>query len=67
MNSLGNLMKKKQLKVLKISDCNIDPEVSDLLLDIFKQSNFSSIEWLAYNYNEVSDPCEFLRNIRDSL
>lgn len=36
MNSLGNLMKKKQLKVLKISDCNIDPEVSDLLLDIFK-------------------------------
>jgi hypothetical protein len=36
IEKLGNLMKNKSLKILKISDCNIDPDISDTFGDILK-------------------------------
>lgn len=60
-------MKEKNLKILKISDCNIDPEISDQFQDLLKLTNFPNLEWLAYNYNEVNDSQEFLKSIKESL
>ncbi len=67
IEKLGDLLKNKSLKILKISDCNIDPDISDTFGDILKQRNFPTIEWLAYNYNEVSDPEEFVKLVKESL
>jgi hypothetical protein len=36
IEKLGNLMKNKNLKVLKISDCNIGSDVTDIFGDILR-------------------------------
>lgn len=47
------LLNNKNLKTLKISDCNISEEDSEKLLD-FISTNDLSLEFLGYNYNEIS-------------
>lgn len=67
IEKLGQVLRSKSLKILKISDCSIEPDISETFQEILKLQNFTTIEWLAYNYNEVSDPVDFIKIIKDSL
>lgn len=63
IEELKNLLKNnKNLKSLKISDCNIAEEDSENFLDFVSNENLQ-LEFLGYNYNEI----ESLENCVNSL
>lgn len=63
IEELKNLLKNnKNLKCLKISDCNIAEEDSENFLDFISNENLQ-LEFLGYNYNEI----ESLENCVNSL
>lgn len=49
------LLHNKNLQTLKISDCNIDSDLTELIFEWGRNKDEIHIEEFAYNYNDVSD------------
>ena len=55
MHELVDLLHKKDLNTLKISDCNIGPDLTEVLMAWGERKDEILIEEFGYNYNEVDD------------
>lgn len=55
MHELVDLLHKKDLNTLKISDCNIGPDLTEVLMAWGERKDDILIEEFGYNYNEVDD------------
>lgn len=55
IKELITLLHNKDLQTLKISDCSIGKELTELIFEFGKNKDEILIEEFAYNYNEITD------------
>lgn len=60
IKELVELLHVKNLQILKISDCNIGPELTQLIFEFGNNKDEIHIEEFAYNYNEITNKEELV-------